>query len=136
MLQIKLYNDLHYHPQNGFFLPLSGGVDSTSTAIIVFNMCRLVVEAVAANDTQALRDVRNVVGDQDYTPTTPQDLAGITMRDTLTVHLYNAHLSIQPYHAGRIFHTTYMGTANSGSETRQRAAAFAKEVRSCGVASS
>ena len=55
---------------------MSGGVDSTSTAIIVFNMCRLVVEAVAAHDAEALKDVRNVVGDQTYVPTTPQELAG------------------------------------------------------------
>lgn len=32
--------------QGGFFLPLSGGVDSSSVASIVFSMCRLVVDAI------------------------------------------------------------------------------------------
>ena len=40
-------------------------------------MCRLVVEAVAAHDAEALKDVRNVVGDQTYVPTSPQELAGM-----------------------------------------------------------
>ena len=30
----------------GFFLPLSGGIDSASTALIVYSMCRMIVEAV------------------------------------------------------------------------------------------
>ena len=29
----------------GFFLPLSGGIDSCATAVIVHSMCRLVTEA-------------------------------------------------------------------------------------------
>ena len=31
--------------QGGFFLPLSGGIDSSSTACIVASMCRLVCKA-------------------------------------------------------------------------------------------
>ena len=34
--------------QGGFFLPLSGGVDSSSTATIVFSMCNMVVQAVTS----------------------------------------------------------------------------------------
>ena len=30
----------------GFFLPLSGGIDSCSTALIVYSMCRMIVDAV------------------------------------------------------------------------------------------
>lgn len=29
----------------GYFVPLSGGIDSCATAVIVFSMCRLVAEA-------------------------------------------------------------------------------------------
>lgn len=29
----------------GYFVPLSGGIDSCATAVIVFSMCRLVSEA-------------------------------------------------------------------------------------------
>lgn len=32
--------------QAGFFLPLSGGVDSAATACLVYSMCCLVCEAV------------------------------------------------------------------------------------------
>lgn len=32
--------------QGGFFLPLSGGVDSSSTACLVFSMCNMIVDAV------------------------------------------------------------------------------------------
>ena len=32
--------------QAGFFLPLSGGVDSAATACLVYSMCRQVCEAV------------------------------------------------------------------------------------------
>lgn len=30
----------------GFFIPLSGGIDSCATSVIVFSMCRLVVKAI------------------------------------------------------------------------------------------
>lgn len=32
--------------QGGFFLPLSGGLDSAATACLVYSMCRQVCEAV------------------------------------------------------------------------------------------
>lgn len=32
--------------QGGFFLPLSGGVDSSATACVVYSMCCMVVDAV------------------------------------------------------------------------------------------
>ena len=34
---------------NGFMLPLSGGIDSCSTALIVAFMCRMVVDKVKEN---------------------------------------------------------------------------------------
>lgn len=41
-----LWDYLRRSGQGGFFLPLSGGVDSTSTALIVFSMCKLIVAYV------------------------------------------------------------------------------------------
>lgn len=41
-----LWDYLRRSGQGGFFLPLSGGVDSTSSAIIVYSMCRMVVQAI------------------------------------------------------------------------------------------
>ena len=41
-----LWDYLRRSGQGGFFLPLSGGVDSSSSACLVFSMCRLLVSAV------------------------------------------------------------------------------------------
>lgn len=41
-----LWDYLRRSGQGGFFLPLSGGVDSTSTACIVFSMCTQICDAV------------------------------------------------------------------------------------------
>ena len=49
--------------QGGFFLPLSGGVDSSSTACLVYSMCVLLVEAVQRGSEGTLQDVRRVTGD-------------------------------------------------------------------------
>ena len=39
-----LWDYLRRSGQGGFFLPLSGGVDSSSTAVIVYSMCNLVTK--------------------------------------------------------------------------------------------
>ena len=67
-----LWDYLRRSGQGGYFLPLSGGVDSTSTAVLVYSMCRLVVDGVSRGEENVLRDVRRVTGDAGYTPTDPQ----------------------------------------------------------------
>lgn len=47
-----LWDYLRRSGQGGYFLPLSGGVDSAASALIVHSMCRLVVESVQAGDSQ------------------------------------------------------------------------------------
>jgi NAD+ synthase (glutamine-hydrolysing) len=84
--------------------PLSGGIDSCATSVIVFSMCRLIVDACNAGDQQALRDVRMVCAEETYTPKGPQDLCN------------------------RIFHTCFMGSTNSSRETRSRARELAKAI--------
>uniref|UniRef100_A0A182JFP2 Glutamine-dependent NAD(+) synthetase n=1 Tax=Anopheles atroparvus TaxID=41427 RepID=A0A182JFP2_ANOAO len=101
-----LWDYLRRSGQGGFFLPLSGGVDSSSTAIIVHSMCRLVVEAVAAGDCQVRDDCRKILADPAYVPSGAGDLCG------------------------RLLFTCYMGTENSSRETRARAAALADQIRS------
>ncbi|KAK9448379.1 uncharacterized protein V1518DRAFT_375002 [Limtongia smithiae] len=93
----------------GFFLPLSGGIDSCSTAVIVHSMCRLVVTACEDGDELVIRDARRAAGlspDSEYIPADPVEFAS------------------------RIFHTSYMGTENSSFDTRQRATRLANEVGS------
>ncbi|KAK6631808.1 hypothetical protein RUM43_013872 [Polyplax serrata] len=101
-----LWDYLRRSKQGGFFLPLSGGVDSTSTACIVFSMCRLVIHAIQRGDEQVLSDVRKIVCDSNYTPTNSKELCN------------------------RIFHTCYMGSENSSTETKQRAEKLASEIGS------
>ena len=99
----------------GFFLPLSGGADSASTASIVGSMCQLVLAEIRCGNSkvfhsqfvltsrsstqcpldltwklpsQILEDLRRVVREPDFVPVTHQEIAN------------------------RILHTTYMGTRN------------------------
>ena len=63
-----MWDYLRRSGQGGFFLPLSGGVDSSSTAVLVHSMCRLVVAAVQGGSEGVAADVRRVTGDPGYTP--------------------------------------------------------------------
>ncbi|THH05396.1 hypothetical protein EW145_g4824 [Phellinidium pouzarii] len=84
----------------GYFIPLSGGIDSCATAVIVFSMCRLVSEAASRGDEQVIADARRIVGEPEtssYVPIDPREFCN------------------------RTFHTCYMGTENSSPDTRKRA---------------
>ncbi|TQS37166.1 hypothetical protein Golomagni_02368 [Golovinomyces magnicellulatus] len=93
----------------GYFLPLSGGLDSCSTALIVFSMCKMVMEAVKKQNEQVIKDLRRIVGEPVESTWLPNDVREI---------------------CGRIFHTCYIGTTNSSSETRRRAKELAEAIGS------
>eukprot|EP00039_Didymoeca_costata_P032980 m.40185 g.40185 ORF g.40185 m.40185 type:complete len:696 (-) comp9635_c0_seq2:197-2284(-) len=101
-----LWDYLRRSRLGGFFLPLSGGIDSSATACLVSSMCHLVCEACANGNTEVLEDARRMTGQDktNYIPTDPKEFAG------------------------RIFHTCYMGTENSSDATRQRAKSLAGEI--------
>ncbi|KAJ1974058.1 glutamine-dependent NAD(+) synthetase [Dimargaris cristalligena] len=104
-----LWDYLRRSRMSGFLLPLSGGLDSCSTATIVDSMCRLVLLAIAEGNEQVIADAQRLCAtpeDPLRLPQSPQDLAQC------------------------IFHTCYMGTANSGRETRQRAKDLAAQIGS------
>ncbi|CAG8523797.1 8594_t:CDS:10 [Acaulospora morrowiae] len=104
-----LWDYLRRSKTSGYFLPLSGGIDSCATATIVYSMCRLVVDAVAKQNAQVIEDARRIAGeekDSDYIPTDPKEFAN------------------------RVFHTCYMGTENSSKETRERAKNLANSIGS------
>ncbi|KAI4262615.1 MAG: hypothetical protein L6R42_002208 [Xanthoria sp. 1 TBL-2021] len=91
----------------GFFIPLSGGIDSCATSVMVFSMCRLVVSAIEEGNEQVLQDARKIAAETDdsgWVPATPQELMN------------------------RIFCTTYMGSKNSSSDTRNRAKDLAHDI--------
>ncbi|XP_038116645.1 glutamine-dependent NAD(+) synthetase [Culex quinquefasciatus] len=101
-----LWDYLRRSGQGGFFLPLSGGVDSSSTAIIVHSMCRQVVKSVLLGDVQVLHDIRKILADPDFTPDNPAALCN------------------------RLLVTCYMGSENSSKETRQRATTLSNQIGS------
>jgi len=99
----------------GFFIALSGGIDSCATATLVFSMCRLVHAAIHSPTTdpatreQVLKDCRRLCdedGDSKWLPSSPQEICN------------------------RLFHTCFMGTVNSSKETRQRAKALGAAIGS------
>ncbi|XP_012555047.1 glutamine-dependent NAD(+) synthetase isoform X1 [Hydra vulgaris] len=101
-----LWDYLRRSGMGGFFLPLSGGVDSSATACIVASMCRLVCDAIKQGSLQTISDIQDIVKDSTYIPTDPKELCN------------------------RIFVTCYMGTENSSAQTRERAKALANDIGS------
>ncbi|KAJ1325913.1 NAD+ synthase (glutamine-hydrolyzing) [Microdochium nivale] len=83
----------------GYLVPLSGGIDSCATAVIVFSMCRMVSEACKAGNEQVIADVLRIAKyTEGEVPDSPEALCN------------------------QLFHTVYMGMSKQSSkETRQRA---------------
>jgi NH3-dependent NAD+ synthetase len=76
-----LWDYLRRSKASGFFLPLSGGLDSCSVATIVYSMCRLVAEKVEQGDEQVLSDARRIVGEPEtsiYRPVDAKEFCGYT----------------------------------------------------------
>lgn len=93
----------------GYFVPLSGGIDSCATAVIVFSMCRQVMMAIEQGNEQVIQDVRKVCAkpaDSDWLPSSAQEVCHC------------------------IFHTCFMGSQHSSKETRGRAKALAADIGS------
>ncbi|KAM9302411.1 glutamine-dependent NAD(+) synthetase isoform 1-T1 [Gastrophryne carolinensis] len=101
-----LWDYLRRSRQGGFLLPLSGGVDSSAVACIVYSMCCLICQAVDSGNEEVLTDVRQVVGEKCYMPITPQELCH------------------------RLLTTCYMATENSSYETRERASMLSQQIGS------
>ncbi|KAH7885842.1 hypothetical protein F5I97DRAFT_1936802 [Phlebopus sp. FC_14] len=104
-----LWDYLRRSRTQGYFVPLSGGIDSCATAVIVYSMCRLIAEAANRADKQVIADARRIAGepeDSSYIPSDPRDFCN------------------------RVFHTCFMGTENSSAETRQRAKDLAQAIGS------
>ncbi|KAJ0161226.1 Glutamine-dependent NAD(+) synthetase [Colletotrichum tanaceti] len=88
----------------GYFLALSGGLDSSTVALFVYSMAKLVLHSIDAGEMSTLDDLRRVTGDKTFMPETPQEVVS------------------------RLLHTCYMGTVNSGDDTRSRASRLAAEL--------
>ncbi|KIM56030.1 hypothetical protein SCLCIDRAFT_133456 [Scleroderma citrinum Foug A] len=104
-----LWDYLRRSRTHGYFIPLSGGLDSCATALIVYSMCCLVADAGRRTDKQVIADARRIVGEPEDSSYIPSDAREF---------------------CSRIFHTCYMGTENSSAETRQRAKDLAHAIGS------
>ncbi|XP_048340740.1 glutamine-dependent NAD(+) synthetase isoform X5 [Sphaerodactylus townsendi] len=101
-----LWDYLRRSSQGGFLLPLSGGVDSSSTACIVYSMCLQICSAVWDGNQSVLNDVRKIVNDEAYTPKDPREFCR------------------------RILTTCYMASDHSSQDTHDRAKSLAEEIGS------
>lgn len=88
----------------GFFLSLSGGLDSSTVALFTFGMAKVVLASIESGEEQTLIDLRRITGEKEFYPQKPQEIVG------------------------RLLHTCYTGTVNSSPDTKQRAAKLAKEL--------
>lgn len=106
-----LWDYLRRSGATGFFLPLSGGADSSSVAAIVAVMCILVNKASRDDpEGEVAKDCRRIcrkdVGNSLWVPSTPQEIAN------------------------HVLHTTFMGTENSSTVTNSRAMRLADAIGS------
>ncbi|XP_053109765.1 glutamine-dependent NAD(+) synthetase [Hemicordylus capensis] len=99
-----LWDYLRRSKQGGFLLPLSGGVDSSSVACIVYSMCLQVCCAVQNGNQNVLYDVRKIVNDETYTPKDAREFCR------------------------RILTTCYMASENSSEDTYNGARSLAEEL--------
>jgi NAD+ synthase (glutamine-hydrolysing) len=91
----------------GYFLPISGGADSSTVAALVGSMCQMVAKEAKAGNRAVIRDARRIAGEDeagDYLPTDAREFAN------------------------RIFCTCYLATKNSSETTRARAKKLAQQI--------
>jgi NAD+ synthase (glutamine-hydrolysing) len=83
-----LWDYLRRSKQAGFFLPLSGGIDSCATALIVHSMTRLVFEAIQSRkNPQVLLDLHRVCGEEDDSTWKPKATQDICNRIFCTAYM-------------------------------------------------
>ncbi|RMJ13706.1 hypothetical protein CDV36_006629 [Fusarium kuroshium] len=101
-----LWDYLARSKSGGFLAPLSGGLDSCSTAVSVFSMCRLAILAIKDGNQSVITTLERLFGDSAL-PRTAQELCH------------------------RVLHTVYMGMSKQSSrETRQRAKDLSEAIGS------
>ncbi|ESO04999.1 hypothetical protein HELRODRAFT_191543 [Helobdella robusta] len=102
-----LWDYLRRSGASGYFLPLSGGLDSSSVACIAYSMCTLLCHTVnSLKNAEALSDIRRITRDPTYEPKSPRELCG------------------------KLLTTCYMATSNSSQVTRDLAKKLADEIGS------
>ncbi|RMD41983.1 hypothetical protein DV735_g3192, partial [Chaetothyriales sp. CBS 134920] len=88
----------------GYFLALSGGLDSATVALFVFGMAKVVLHSINSGNEKTLADLRRVTGEPNLVVKEPQDIVK------------------------RLFHTCYMAAQHSGNQTRSRAKRLSESI--------
>ena len=102
-----LWDHLRRSGASGYFLPLSGGADSSSVATMVGSMCQMVAAATKSDNQQVIRDARRILGEAEHSDYLPIDAREF---------------------ANRVLYTCYMGTKNSSQATRNRAKQLTDQI--------
>jgi NAD+ synthase (glutamine-hydrolysing) len=132
-----LWDFLRRSGAGGFFLPLSGGADSAATAAIVGIMAHMVAErAMRAGAAEAAAEGAapgggGGGGGGGYHPHAASEAAvdAAVLADLRRVARAPTLRPASAAHiAGLLFHTAYLGTANSSEATRRRAGALAGQL--------
>lgn len=96
----------------GYYIPLSGGIDSCATTVIVFSMCRLVAQAIRDGNLQVIEDCQRITGEE---------------------HSWVLSARAEDI-CNKILHTAFLGMEKQSSpETRARAKELAERVGSCHI---
>lgn len=102
-----LWDYLRRSGASGFFLPLSGGVDSACVAVMVSVLTKLLFEEIAVVKSKfVLDELRRILNMKDYFPTSSEEIC--------------SHL----------FVTSYLQTKQSSTKTKEEANTLAKEIGS------
>ena len=96
-----LWDYLRKSGASGFYIPLSGGLDSCSCALIVYTMCKILAE----NLNHVKDDLIKIIGNEENLEN-PKEICK------------------------RILYTCYLGTTNSTESSRLRAQNLAKAINS------
>ncbi|KAG5446506.1 Glutamine-dependent NAD(+) synthetase [Clonorchis sinensis] len=103
-----LWDILRRSKSAGFFLCLSGGLDSASVACLVLSLCNEVYKAIRDGNVDVLRSCCRIIRESEANVLT------LTPRDICS----------------RLFYTCYMPSENSSTETAERASRLADAIGS------
>ena len=105
---LYLWDALRMSKASGFHVSLTGGKNSTTVGLIVYNMCCILYNHIVnkGSEDHVINDLRTIVRNPSYTPTSPKDICS------------------------KLFFTTYLETEKSSQQSKERASEIAKELNS------
>jgi NAD+ synthase (glutamine-hydrolysing) len=71
---VYLYDYLTRSGMSGYLVPLSGGIDSCATSVMVYSMCLLMIKACEAGNQTVIAHVKRIATYSKESPNTARDL--------------------------------------------------------------